>query len=102
MRFEVAVNGERLCIAGMEGFGVLGAVLSWVKRNPECFPESAPPSDLEKWSAEEVSLDVAGSDGSDVQESKSLKWVDKVLKVGDVIEIRILPPGPVDSPAGES
>ena len=97
MRFEVSVNGERLCIAGVKGFGVLGAILSWVKRNPERFPETAPSSDLETWSAEELSLDVAGSDGNDTQELKSLKWVDKLLKVGDVIEIKILPPGPVDS-----
>ena len=102
MRFEVAVNGERLCIAGLQGFGVLGAVLSWVKRNPEGFPETAPSSDFETWSAEELSLDVAGSDSNDARELKSRRWVDKVLKVGDVIEIRILPPGPADSPAGET
>ena len=102
MRFEVAVNGERLCVAGLEGFGVLGATLSWVKRDPDRFPETAPRSDLGAWSAEELSLDVAGSDSNDAQKLKSLRWVDKILKVGDVIEIKILPPGPADAPAGES
>ena len=148
-----------------EGIRRAGAVLSWVKRNPERFPESASSTDLARishqepagleanarrqgcrgaihrahlptyctlgdvhkllpravaagpfasstagrgekcglqtWSAEELSLDVTGSDSNDAQELKSLKWIDQVLKVGDVIEIKILPPGQVDSPDTE-
>ena len=33
--FEVSLNGKRACVAGVEGFGVLSAILSWVRRHPE-------------------------------------------------------------------
>ncbi|HZI88194.1 MAG TPA: hypothetical protein VFD48_15280 [Pyrinomonadaceae bacterium] len=31
LRFEVEINGERSCLAGVAEFGVLTAILSWVK-----------------------------------------------------------------------
>ena len=34
VRFEVSVNGKRLCTAGLDSYGVLSAVLSSVERNP--------------------------------------------------------------------
>jgi hypothetical protein len=47
--FEIIVNGTKLCNAGIEGLGVLSAILSWAHRVPE--PEAElnllyPPDEL--------------------------------------------------------
>jgi hypothetical protein len=32
--FEVSLNGKRVCTAGVQDFGVLSAIVSWVRRRP--------------------------------------------------------------------
>jgi hypothetical protein len=34
VRFEILKNGRRLAVTGIEKFGVLSAVISWIRRNP--------------------------------------------------------------------
>ena len=94
MRFEVSLNGEQLCVAGLGEFGVLSAILSWVKRDPEEFsPVQHTHTNRESWSAEESIIDVSGLSGGD-----ALAWVRKPVREGDEIVLRVLPPGVSDPP----
>ena len=91
-RFELSVNGKVLGTAGIDGYGVLTTILDWVQRDPAGRDEGV--------SEEELQVDLAGlcSDGH-------LDWAKRDLQVGDVVTIRVLPPGSFDSveprPAGE-
>jgi hypothetical protein len=35
VRFEISLNGKKLCLAGLESYGVMSAILSSIERNPE-------------------------------------------------------------------
>jgi hypothetical protein len=105
MRFEISINGKRHCIAGQNAFGVLSAILSWVKRRPERFDPENRNMTLEDWTAEELRFDVGGIDNEDPDGSRQTSWNPKdglVLKAGDEIVIRILPPGAYDEPTHRS
>ncbi len=34
MRFEITINGEKICTVGIEGYGVLSTTITRVKHNP--------------------------------------------------------------------
>ena len=85
--FEIHVNGERVCVAGIAGSGVLSAVLSAARRLLKHRPEGLPD---ELWVEEELNLQVGGivnGEDDDLQ-SKRVKWPQQQLKPGD--EIRII------------
>ena len=105
MRFEISINGKRYCVAGQNAFGVLSAILSWVKRRPERFDPKNGNMTLEQWTAEELRFDVGGIDNEDVTGSRQTSWNPRdgfVLKPGDEIVIRILAPGAYDEPTYRS
>ena len=91
--FEVSVNGERLCRAGVGEFGVLSAMTSWVRRR------DPPPSDVEDWREEELVLDVgglhAGGRGGD---DEHRRWPGRPLKLGDVVTIQVIENETCDEP----
>jgi hypothetical protein len=103
MRFEILVNGERHCIAGQEGYGILSAILTWCLKNPANFSPVRSGASLAQWSAPELSLHVGGLDSNVAAKSRDLDWnkggQPLKLAVGDAVCIRILPPGPFDPPA---
>ena len=104
MRFEISINGKRHCIAGQNAFGVLSAILSWVKRRPERFPDNGTMT-LEEWTAEELRFDVGGIDNDDPAGPQQTSWNPQDglrLKAGDEILIRILPAGAHDEPTSRS
>ncbi len=81
---------------------MLGAVVSWVKRDPERFEGSTVGVNLEAWGTEELNDNAPSPRAGGSHPSEALRRVDQAVKVGDVIEIKILPPGPADAPAGEN
>jgi len=78
--FEVHLNGKKLCLAGVEGSGVLSAIASYVigERGSDLF------------------LEVGGLDSSS---RDHLDWVNqKPLGVGDEIHLKIVETASVDDP----
>jgi hypothetical protein len=101
LRFQFVVNGQVICTAGVEGFGVFSSTFSWVKRTADSYAKnktSAPPdwdTTLEEWTREEMGIAAGGQDS---QFPGHASWFDHELHVGDEVTIRILGPGPIDSP----
>ena len=60
IRIEVLVNGERKVIAGVESFGVLTAILQWVRRDPAALPLGEGAPSLEEWIENKALLTVGG------------------------------------------
>lgn len=95
-RFEVLINGKRRCVAGVEGLGVMGVILDWVKRAADRKPTDAP---LDEWTGPRVNID-CGAGLSDDQ--VHVHWLSEPLCEGDEVTIRVLGPGFYDSPAARS
>lgn len=57
--FEVSVNGERLCRAGVGEYGVLSAIATWGRRQGPPPPGAEDWTDKE-WTDETLELDVGG------------------------------------------
>lgn len=92
--FEVIVNGSKLCNAGIEGLGVLSAILSWTHTVPEREAES---NDL--YPTDELLLEVGGLKSErDNQPGQQMSWLSKHLQVGDAIVINIKSLETVDPP----
>lgn len=91
MRFQVLVNGKQFCVAGVDGFGVVSAGLSWVRRDPDQYArmkaESEPTwsTSPEEWAREAV--------GMVVTSLPYFPWGGRELSVGDEVTIRVLGPG---------
>jgi len=97
MRFEVIVNGERRCVAGLE-YGVLTVGTTWMKRNPDAFSPS-PYRGMTKaeYLEEFANLHVGALDLSNAKE-QPVDWLKEQFVPGDEIIIRVLPPGESDKP----
>jgi hypothetical protein len=99
VRFEVFVNGERICIAGFDSFGVMTAVLTSVERNPEKAKNLKTDRSLESLVTPEVDFHVGGLDCADADAEWSVTWANLFkLSPGDEIRIKILPAGESDPP----
>jgi hypothetical protein len=98
IRFQLEINGESVCIAGIDSFGVLTAIVTWAKRDPARFnPEKHLHSSIEQFGCEEIDIELGGLD-SNIQPDarRPLAWHRRTLKAGDVVTIRILEPGSID------
>src|SRR5262249_40865372 len=87
--FEVTINGEKLCTAGVED-GVLTSILAYVKR------ARRPEDEREGHTSEKVeSLDirVGGLENISDEATANIDWLVRDLSIGDEIRIRI-----IDSP----
>ncbi|MGO9227886.1 MAG: hypothetical protein ACLQKA_01560 [Bryobacteraceae bacterium] len=77
--YEVFLNGERLCVAGIDGDAVLSAILSSVRIK----------------GSDDLDLTVGGL----VSTTKEhLTWTQAGLKVGDEVRVRILESPSADEP----
>ncbi len=85
LAFEVHINGNRRCLAGIEGEGVVSAILSWVGRGH-------PQRELPK---EDVSLRVGGLDSI---RREHMDWLEHDLGAGDDVRIRVVDVPKVDRP----
>ena len=94
--FEVHHNGEKLCTAGINDFGVLSAILTWVSHNPR---------KLQRWADEgrhlpeatALELRVGGLVSGEGESGEHLNWVNSTISIGDEIRIRIID-GPNSDP----
>lgn len=94
-RFEVLINGERRCVMGVEGFGVLSVITSWVMREADQKPAQAPE---DEWVGPELEL---GCGGLRSDTNQHVHWMRRELSEGDEVTIRVLGPGDFDPPAEE-
>ncbi len=88
--FQVSLNGKKISTAGVGELGVLGTHVSWVRRSRELNPETK--RGLAK---EALHLHVGGLI---TPTEEHIRWVDRKLKVGDEVRIRIVKEAPVDRP----
>jgi hypothetical protein len=90
--FDVKVNGKRACVAGIPGYAVLTANLTWVRRHPR-------PPHLPRESSE-LSLSVGGLEGnvSPHDEGQHLRWLTTDMEVGDTATVRVVEREQVDKP----
>lgn len=86
--FEIWLNGERICTAGIDQIGSLNAIVTWAKRS-------------DSTSDEELKLYLGGlacdPEGNDIY----LKWLYRNLQINDEIKIKIVKTEQVDKPVIE-
>lgn len=92
--FEVELNGERLCTAGVpEDHGVVSIITNWVKCDP------AKKADACKLAPKErITLHVGGLAADPDSTNVFLEWADRHLEVGDELRIKVVRTTDVDPP----
>jgi len=88
--FDVYLNGKKVSTAGVGDLGVLAAHVTWARRKGEHTLAKQPES-----VEEELSLYVGGLITTT---GEHVRWVDRPLKNGDEVRIRIIEDAPVDRP----
>jgi len=99
---EISVNGVVKCVGGIGDFGVLTAIVGWVRRRREQMDEKArkiPGFDEEEFFKSRIDVRFGGLDSST---NRHVHWLTQKLEAGDVVTIRILPDGPFDEPTEKS
>lgn len=95
LSFEITINGEKICSAGIESeFGLLTSILSWAKRDTSQLPEV----ERVKVPAEELKLTVGGQVREKDSKQINVQWVGRYLSIGDEITIRIIETSDIDKP----
>lgn len=84
--FEVRLNGKKVCTAGVGNAGVLTTSLAW--RGPQPYQKGGPSV------AEYLRLDAGGLADS----GEHLRWLDRRLKRGDVVSIKVVEAHSADEP----
>jgi hypothetical protein len=85
--FEIELNGQKACTAGVGQFGVLTTTLSWVRNREQG-------SD-----AKEVVLNVGGLTDDNAGEDEFVDWIQERLTVGTEIKIKIIDAQECDEPS---
>ncbi len=88
--FDVFLNGNKVCRAGVRDLGVLTTVLTWVRREGRN-TETREPGIIE----EELTLNVGGLISS---KNEHVRWSDDKLAVGDEVRVRVINLESVDPP----
>ena len=93
--FEISIDGEKKCTAGVADLGVTSVLASWVRRAARDAASGQPiPGSFE----EELTPDVGGlihdPDGAAVH----LKWCQQRLQVGQQITLAIVETRQIDQP----
>lgn len=93
--FQISIDGQRVCTAGIGDLGALSVIATWVRR---VTPGPAADEDRSEPFEEELTLDVAGlthdTDGADV----NVKWLERSLRVGQRLTVAIVDTSDVDDP----
>lgn len=87
IRFEVLLNGDRVCMSGINGEGVLSAIVNYVKHANE-------DANLE------MSVGGLGRFNTSYERPHHADWATPPLKLGDEVTIRLLDAGEFDDPEG--
>lgn len=85
LAYEVYINGQKKCTAGISGPCVLTACLSWVLREPS----------ERKLKRKELNLGVGGLVS---RSDEFLEWLQRDMQPGDEVTIRIIETAKVDKP----
>ena len=99
VRVEVLLDGRRVAVAGVEAFGVLSAVVTWVRRNPSNVTakmRSDKDFDETHFLREICELELSGLDAV---ADKHLFWAKEALRPGSEVTIRVLSAGSFDAPS---
>jgi hypothetical protein len=84
---EVKINGSEVCKAGIDHeFGIVCAIIDWVKRDIRSFPKDTP----RMFKEEEMKLSISGSATYGKDNSWEFSWLKHKLSVGDEVSIRIV------------
>jgi len=97
--FEVTINGQKVCTAGIGDDGVLTSILSLVAKT-QTASELTPGSGNESPS-ESLNLRVSGLATSAVGVNEAVEWLHRDLEVGDEIVIRIIEAPDCDEPTSK-
>jgi hypothetical protein len=95
VRFEVTLNGKRLCTAGLDDYGMLTvgvAMTAFQTENPSPAEEDTIAINSSQ------SLFVGGGEFNDTSTLKHLVWGEQSLEEGDEVLVRVLPEGRHDPP----
>lgn len=95
--FEITINGEKVCTAGVGDDGVLNSIVSFVRRNNQ--DETAGSQTNEVY--ESLDIRVGGIANRDAGEMHNLEWLQRDLNVGDEIVIKIIEASSCDDPPGK-
>ena len=87
VRFEVLRNGQRVCLSGINGDGVLSTVVNYVKH-------------AGKDAKLELNVGGLGQFNQSLEQKHHADWSTPELCIGDEITIRVLPAGDFDDPVG--
>lgn len=97
--FEIALNGKKIFLAGAAcEYGVLSAILTWVRRDMRRHPEKK----NHEASEEELRLDVSGAINHAPDDDENLKGFGGQLSLGDEISIKIIETDQTDEPSTRS
>ena len=88
--FQVYLDGKKLTTAGVGDLGVLTAIVDWVRRKGEHTRDRKPDS-----VEEELDLHVGGLI---TPTDESVRWVNRGLKVGSEVRIKVVEARSVDQP----
>ena len=86
--FKVSLNGNDVCTAGIRDFGVLTAMVTWVRRKPE---HRRTRQRIE----EDLRVDIGGLDSV---ANEHLTWLRRHLRAGDRIAIEVVKSDSADTP----
>lgn len=98
LRFEVLLNGKRVAVTGIEEFGVLSAIVTWVRRDPASLTDKLRGQehfDEAQFLREFCELELTGLDS--VRRTHH-HWLREALVPGSEVTVRVLPPGDFDAP----
>ena len=87
--FEVQINGEKICRAGIGEFGVLTSGIAWVNNRQQRSDED---------DVKSVSLNVGGLTIPESDTGEFVTWVREELKVGDQVRMIIVDAVDADEP----
>jgi hypothetical protein len=95
VRFEVTLNGERLCTAGFDGYGTLTAgIVMCALRAADSSATKSTPQPVKHL----LELFLVGVESNDSTKNKPMSWLDRGLNVGNEVGVRVLPDGEHDPP----
>lgn len=88
LAFAISINGKKSCTVGLDEPGVVTTCLTWVRGQEKPKPE-----------ADDLSV-IAG--GLISRTNTHLTWMQRPLKMGDVIEIKIIQAEKTNKPKSKS
>jgi hypothetical protein len=97
--FEIWIDGQKACTAGVTPSGVTSVVTSWVRR-PSHDPESGEP--VGHRFEEELTLDVGGLTHDPDGASVYLSWLRQPLRPGQRITVAVVETEAADPPPSRS